>query len=64
MQNVRTWYYAAFTTSRTRTGPNRPQRPAPSAAGDPEPRGSALIAVLATGGLYLALPRGLTVGPR
>jgi hypothetical protein len=31
---------------------------------DPEPRWQALVAVLATGGLYLALPRGLTVGPR
>ena len=31
---------------------------------DPEPRWQALVAALATGGLYLALPRGLTVGPR
>ena len=49
---------------RTRIGANPPRRPAPSSEGDPEPRWSALIAVLATGGLYLALPRGLTVGPR
>src|SRR5215470_1411561 len=31
--------------------------------GDPEPRWSALIAVLAVGGLSLALPEALTVGP-
>src|ERR1700704_3071548 len=31
---------------------------------DPEPRWPALIAVLAAGGLYLALPSGLTIGPR
>jgi uncharacterized membrane protein len=30
----------------------------------PEPRWPALIAVLAVGGLYLALPAGLTMGPR
>src|SRR5437016_5908171 len=30
----------------------------------PEPRWPALIAVLAAGGLYLALPSGLTIGPR
>jgi uncharacterized membrane protein len=31
---------------------------------DPEPRWPALIAILAVGGLYLALPASLTVGPR
>jgi hypothetical protein len=31
--------------------------------GDPEPRWSALIAVLAVGGLSLALPEALTIGP-
>jgi uncharacterized membrane protein len=31
---------------------------------DPEPRWPALIAVVAVGGLYLALPAYLTVGPR
>src|SRR5882724_1148511 len=31
---------------------------------DPEPRWPALIAVLAVGGLYAALPASLTVGPR
>lgn len=31
---------------------------------DPEPRWPALIAVLAVGGLYLALPSALTIGPR
>src|SRR3981081_4250051 len=31
---------------------------------DPEPRWPAAIAVLAVGGLYLALPASLTVGPR
>src|SRR5207253_9885691 len=31
---------------------------------DPEPRWPALIAILAVGGLYLALPADLTVGPR
>jgi len=31
---------------------------------DPEPRWPALIAILAVGGLYLALPATLTVGPR
>lgn len=36
----------------------------PSLEGDPEPRWQALIAILATGGLYLALPAELTVGPR
>ena len=36
----------------------------PPVEGDPEPRWQALIAILATGGLYLALPAGLTVGPR
>src|SRR5438874_530979 len=30
---------------------------------DPEPRWPALIAVLAVGGLYLALPPYLTIGP-
>jgi uncharacterized membrane protein len=30
----------------------------------PEPRWPALIAVAAVGGLYLALPSGLTIGPR
>ncbi|HMF98669.1 MAG TPA: hypothetical protein VKE96_30420 [Vicinamibacterales bacterium] len=37
--------------------------PAP-AKSDQEPRWPALIAVLAVGGLYLALPPGLTSGPR
>jgi uncharacterized membrane protein len=32
--------------------------------GAPEPRWPAFIAVVATGGLYLALPAGLTMGPR
>ena len=31
---------------------------------DPEPRWPALIAILAVGGLYLALPANLTIGPR
>jgi hypothetical protein len=31
---------------------------------DPEPRWPALIAIIAVGGLYLALPAVLTVGPR
>ncbi|MFN2529771.1 MAG: DUF1345 domain-containing protein [Pyrinomonadaceae bacterium] len=31
---------------------------------DPEPRWPALIAILAVGGLYLALPANLTFGPR
>ena len=31
---------------------------------NPEPRWPALIAILAVGGLYLALPANLTVGPR
>lgn len=31
---------------------------------DPEPRWPAAIAVLAVGGLYLALPAALTIGPR
>jgi hypothetical protein len=31
---------------------------------DPEPRWQPLVAALATGALYLALPSGLTVGPR
>src|SRR5215470_9225003 len=31
---------------------------------DPEPRWPALIAVIAVGGMYLALPAGLTTGPR
>jgi hypothetical protein len=31
---------------------------------DPEPRWPAAIAVLAVGGLYLALPNFLTIGPR
>jgi hypothetical protein len=31
---------------------------------DPEPRWPALVAILAVGGLYLALPATLTVGPR
>src|SRR4051794_23737979 len=30
----------------------------------PEPRWPALVAVLAVGGLYLALPASLTIGPR
>ena len=36
----------------------------PAAKPDQEPRWPALIAVLAVGGLYLALPPGLTSGPR
>jgi len=31
---------------------------------DPEPRWPAIIAVLAVGGLYMALPAALTIGPR
>jgi hypothetical protein len=31
---------------------------------DPEPRWQALVAAVAAGGIYLALPPGLTVGPR
>ena len=31
---------------------------------DPEPRWPAFIAILAVGGLYMALPSYLTVGPR
>jgi uncharacterized membrane protein len=31
---------------------------------DPEPRWQALVAVIAVGGLYLALPEYLTIGPR
>ena len=38
--------------------------PQPSSVFDPEPRWQPIIAILATGGLYLALPQGLTVGPR
>ncbi|HVO94839.1 MAG TPA: hypothetical protein VMT22_18450 [Terriglobales bacterium] len=34
------------------------------AAGEPEPRWPAAIAVLAAGGLYAALPESLTLGPR
>lgn len=33
-------------------------------ARDPEPRWQSLIALVAVGGLYVALPAGLTVGPR
>jgi len=36
----------------------------PSARYDPEPRWPAAIAVLAVGGLYMALPAALTFGPR
>jgi hypothetical protein len=36
---------------------------APERRDDPEPRWPALIAVVAAGGLYLALPSDLTVGP-
>ena len=31
---------------------------------DPEPRWPAIIAVLAVGGLYTALPASLIIGPR
>jgi uncharacterized membrane protein len=42
-----------------------PQRRLDTIARDePEPRWPALVAVLAVGGLYLALPPGLTAGPR
>jgi uncharacterized membrane protein len=37
--------------------------PAGDPLDDPEPRWPALIAVLAAGGLYLALPSDLTIGP-
>jgi hypothetical protein len=43
------------------------QNPNPALARDgwtPEPRWPALIAVAAVGGLYLAVPAGLTIGPR
>jgi hypothetical protein len=36
----------------------------PPQSDDPEPRWPALIAVMAVGGLYLALPASLTFGPR
>jgi hypothetical protein len=39
-------------------------RQAVSKRADREPRWPALVAVLAVGGLYLALPQGLTAGPR
>jgi hypothetical protein len=41
-----------------------PRREGATTKDDPEPRWLALVAVLVTGGLYLALPSGLTVGPR
>jgi len=31
---------------------------------DPEPRWPALVAILAVGGLYTALPESLIIGPR
>src|SRR5262249_50521289 len=40
------------------------RRPPALARDEPEPRWPAFIAVLAVGGLYLALPQGLTLGPR
>jgi hypothetical protein len=46
------------------TRPPIPRRQSAIAKDDPEPRWLAIVAVLATGGLYLALPSGLTVGPR
>jgi uncharacterized membrane protein len=42
----------------------KPESIAATDQGIPEPRWQALIAVLAVGGLYMALPPGLTVGPR
>jgi uncharacterized membrane protein len=38
--------------------------PTPPTNREPEPRWQALIALLAVGGLYVALPEALTVGPR
>jgi len=42
----------------------RARQAAPIATSDQEPRWPAIVAVLAVGGLYLALPSGLTSGPR
>jgi hypothetical protein len=44
--------------------PHAARRRSSSDTIDPEPRWQALVAAIATLGLYLALPRGLTVGPR
>jgi hypothetical protein len=57
-------YPAEAMAPRTTTGVDSRQHSAPPAGRDPEPRWPALIAVISTGGLYLALPLGLTVGPR
>jgi len=43
----------------------RPSRePAAAARDEPEPRWPAIVATVAAGGLYFALPAGLTIGPR
>src|SRR5262249_57415000 len=44
--------------------PSQPRSRAAMPKDDPEPRWPAFVAVLAAGGLYLALPSGLTVLPR
>src|SRR3954470_23695127 len=40
-----------------------PKKPVHPIVDKPEPRWQALIALLAVGGIYLALPRSLIVGP-
>jgi uncharacterized membrane protein len=52
------------TIRRVRDPTARPPGPSTTRNWPPEPRWPALIAVLAVGGLYLALPPELTVGPR
>ena len=47
----------------TLDSPDRDQKNAQRFDLDPEPRWPALIAVLAVGGLYTALPAALTIGP-
>src|SRR5215831_13050066 len=42
----------------------RPRPPAAAPPETPEPRWPALLAILAVGGLYTALPPALTLGPR
>jgi len=48
----------------TDAGPGRLANGGVAASGRREPRWQAAIAVVATGGLYVALPPGLTIGPR
>jgi hypothetical protein len=49
---------------RRRAGTDTPSSPIDEAQSEPEPRWPAVLAGLAVGGLFMALPESLSVGPR